>query len=524
MDWDVFPEGNSSFVLNTSNQAEYIYSLVNYTCVLTFPFEEKGIYGLNVTNDACSNVWTIIQPKSQYIPIIFVTLAIALSLIIWKLLKKAWNSNMMSSCHQRNTTRTDLENDLGNVTSPTEGTGPLSSRPRQRERVRALDTFRGISIALMIFVNYGGGGYGIFEHSAWNGLTVADLVFPWFAWIMGVSASLSLRSQLRNTTSRKRLFVRILRRSVLLLLLGVALNTIGGYRNGVYDIRIPGVLQRLCLSYLAVASIEAALMKPQRLAINGIWMCVEDVLECWQQWAIIVGVAVGHVCLTFLLHVPHCPTGYLGPGGLSDLGRNENCTGGAAGYIDRVVLGQRHLYQNPTCHKTYHTKVPYDPEGILGTMNTVLIVFLGVQAGRILMTYGNSLSRMLRWFLWSVITGLAAGFLCSFSKEGGLIPVNKNLWSLSYVLCSASTAFLLLMLLFYAVDVRKWWLGRPFSYAGLNPLLLYVGHCLTKGMFPWFWEPVVNSHAELLSMNVWATALWLLISFCLSHYNLRVSL
>ena len=75
---------------------------------------------------------------------------------------------------------------------------------KQSRRVKSLDAFRGLSITIMVFVNYGGGSYYFFNHSPWNGLTVADLVFPWFIWIMGVSLVISIQSQLRNSISRIR--------------------------------------------------------------------------------------------------------------------------------------------------------------------------------------------------------------------------------------------------------------------------------------------------------------------------------
>lgn len=84
-----------------------------------------------------------------------------------------------------------------------------------------------------------------------------------------------------------------------------------------------------------------------------------------------------HTCLTFLLPVPGCPTGYLGPGGLADNSSYFNCTGGAAGYIDREVFSVNHIYQNPTSQKIYHSDIPYDPEGnnlfLLGFSNYLII-------------------------------------------------------------------------------------------------------------------------------------------------------
>ena len=97
-------------------------------------------------------------------------------------------------------------------------------RPRRKRRVKSLDAFRGLAIVIMIFVNYGGGGYSFFAHAKWNGLTIADLVFPWFMWIMGVSLVISIQSQLRNSKSRADLIKNVIRRSVILFCLGLIVN------------------------------------------------------------------------------------------------------------------------------------------------------------------------------------------------------------------------------------------------------------------------------------------------------------
>merc|ERR1719273_1218987 len=97
----------------------------------------------------------------------------------------------------------------------------------KNKRVRSLDAFRGLAIVIMIFVNYGGGGYSFFAHARWNGLTVADLVFPWFMWIMGVSMVISIQSQLRKSVSRRKMILNVLRRSAILFFLGLVINSIG---------------------------------------------------------------------------------------------------------------------------------------------------------------------------------------------------------------------------------------------------------------------------------------------------------
>lgn len=119
------------------------------------------------------------------------------------------------------------------------------------------------------------------------------------------------------------------------------------------------------------------------------------------------------------MEVPGCGRGYLGPGGLHDEGKYENCTGGAAGYIDRKVFGE-HMYMHPTCHKIYKTKVFYDPEGttakkfselalihffigILGTFTCIFLVYLGVEAGRILYTYSSVRGKITRWITWGIL-------------------------------------------------------------------------------------------------------------------------
>lgn len=86
-------------------------------------------------------------------------------------------------------------------------------------------------------------------------------------------------------------------------------------------------------------------------------------MECWKQWIVVSALVIIHTVVTFCLPVPDCPTGYLGPGGLSEHSDHSNCTGGAAGYIDRLIFTKNHIYQRPTCQNVYKCPVPYDPEG-----------------------------------------------------------------------------------------------------------------------------------------------------------------
>jgi heparan-alpha-glucosaminide N-acetyltransferase len=204
-----------------------------------------------------------------------------------------------------------------------------------RGRVESLDAFRGICIAVMIFVNYGGGGYWFFDHSKWNGLTVADLVFPWFIWIMGTAMALSFTSLENRRARRVEMLAKVVRRSIILFGLGLFLN------NG-WDLdhwRIPGVLQRFAISYLCVALIIMYVPKwsTTKIRIRNIHEntsftgvvggVLADVTPYWVQWVVTLLILTLFLLLTFLINVPGCGRGYLGPGGIGDYGEFYNCTG-----------------------------------------------------------------------------------------------------------------------------------------------------------------------------------------------------
>ena len=229
---------------------------------------------------------------------------------------------------------------------------------KTKERLKSLDTFRGVSLVIMIFVNYGGGHYWYFNHSKWNGLTVADLVMPWFVWIMGTAMAFSFRSINQQGTRRLKIFLKILRRSVVLFALGLFVSSHGKHNPIDFtEIRIMGVLQRLSLSYLVVATVHLLCTAPMNENADMALRPFRDILNYWQEWIIHLMLLMIHTLLTFFLKVPGCPTGYLGPGGLADDGQHPECTGGAAGYIDRHVFGENHLYTHATCIDVFETTV-----------------------------------------------------------------------------------------------------------------------------------------------------------------------
>uniref|UniRef100_A0A673FM89 Heparan-alpha-glucosaminide N-acetyltransferase n=1 Tax=Sinocyclocheilus rhinocerous TaxID=307959 RepID=A0A673FM89_9TELE len=342
-----------------------------------------------------------------------------------------------------------------------------------------------------------------------------------FVFIMGTSVGLSLSSSLRRGVKRTHLLWRIFWRSLQLFLIGVIIIN-PNYCNGPLSwdsLRIPGVLQRLGFTYLVVAVLDLVVVQDRltNLSSETCWYSVHDVCLYWPAWAFVIALETIWLCLTFLLPVPGCPTGYLGPGGIGDFGQYQNCTGGAAGYIDRWLLRDNHIYQTPSSRAVYQTMMPFDPEGVLGTINSILMAFLGLQAGKILQHYRDQHRQIItRFLIWGFILGIISAVLTKCSRNEGFIPVNKNLWSLSYVTTLSCFAFVSLVFFYYSVDVKKWWSGAPFFYPGMNSILVYVGHEVFEEYFPFRWKMANSqSHAEHLAQNLVATSIWVIIAYLL---------
>ncbi|XP_076223788.1 heparan-alpha-glucosaminide N-acetyltransferase isoform X2 [Nomia melanderi] len=530
------PLTNRSLVINTKHPLHIYYGVdvpkkeVEYQyCHETYNFKEHGSYGWNISEaNLCSHIYVIREPSENYLPIVAALMIYILFAILWgvsdviiRLIRgklspdNIHDISVSSLINYHNvfiysTVFQDLDRlqDTESVTQPVIRT----------TRIYSVDTFRGIAILLMIFVNNGGGQYVWFNHSAWYGLTIADLVLPWFAWIMGLTITISKRAELRVTTSRIKITLRCLQRSLILILLGLMLNSI--HSKSLNDLRFPGVLQLLAISYFVCATLETIFMKPHTQF--GQFASYRDILDSWPQWLIMIGILTAHTLITFLLPIPNCRRGYLGPGGpLDHRGDYINCTAGAAGYIDRLIFGS-HMY-NKTKDSVYGTILPYDPEGLMNTISAILIVYLGVHAGKILLLYYQWNSRVIRWLLWAAFTGIVAGLLCNFQTQEGVIPVSKKMMTLSFVLTCSSLAFLLYAILYFVIDYRQLWSGAPFIYSGTNPIFLYVGHILTKNLFPWAWHIAHPTHAMLLAVNLWTTTLWGIIGYLLYRKNIIIT-
>ncbi|EDW66232.1 heparan-alpha-glucosaminide N-acetyltransferase [Drosophila virilis] len=496
-----------SFKIYAHDQGHYAYENVSSLCALRrSDLQEFGVYNLTLlANGSCS--FTVDKPG---VPINYAFLSVfvlvAALVILLKLISCIWKR---------------YRYDEADAVADT--IGDAAEKATQRKRLRSLDTFRGLSIVLMIFVNSGGGGYSWIEHAAWNGLHLADLVFPSFLWIMGVCIPLSIKSQLGRGISKSRICGRIVWRSCKLFAIGLCLNSTNGPQ--LEQLRLMGVLQRFGIAFLVVGLLHTVCSRRDQLSPQRAWQrAIYDICLFSGELAVLLALIAAYLGLTFGLPVPGCPRGYLGPGGKHNNAANPNCIGGAAGYIDRQVLGNAHIYQHPTAKYVYDATA-FDPEGIFGCLLSVVQTLLGAFAGVTLLVHATWQARLKRWLLGATLLGLLGGALCGFTREQGVIPVNKNLWSLSFVFVTVALALVLLSLLYYVVDVRQLWSGYPFTECGMNAIIMYVGHTIMHKMLPWHWRiGAMNTHFLLLLEAVWNTLIWVGIALYLDARQFYYSL
>mmetsp|Transcript_14361 Transcript_14361/g.29557 ORF Transcript_14361/g.29557 Transcript_14361/m.29557 type:complete len:610 (-) Transcript_14361:18-1847(-) len=427
----------------------------------------------------------------------------------------------------------------------------LSPQATAKRRVNSLDVFRGLSLILMIFVNYGGGGYFFFNHSTWNGLTVADLLFPWFIWIMGVTVGATFKPPSSIASRTSKLFAA-LKRSVKLFCLGLLLNSLG--TNGdLSKLRIPGVLQYFSISYLYINLLALLVDSPSaskaRLALGYT----------------VGGTAllVMYCGLTYAVPVPGCPTGYLGAGGLYDEEKHPLCTGGSHRYIDEQILSSAHFYDNPTCKSTYNC-LSYDPEGIVGGFNAAFLSFLGFVTGKLVRAIPRSTNSpadhfaFLKYNAFGGLVLLTTGaVLCNFSENDGVIPVNKNLWSPSFIFVVGGGANLLFGLFYVLLDMQRstvfssesfsfssnkftdpsfleegissslpLWDGWPLREVGKNSITLYMGHEILDSCVPfviYFSESSMDEHWGKILSNVIGVTCWCVVALYMDSKKLYIT-
>lgn len=500
--WIIHTARRFTWRIYTDTHEKYI-SARNTTglqCQLRPEVGEFGIYRLNINNTECK-LDTVKEPVDIYMPL----------LLMLGLLTGVWILYGLGSL----------------IMSRLRRTGKLRYGDKElaiQQRLRALDTFRGIAIVFMIFVNDGAGGYWWIGHATWNGLVAGDLVFPSFLWIMGVCIPLSVKGAFAKGIPRWKILVHILRRSCLMFLLGMALNTVYG-TNELHNLRIFGVLQRLAVAYLVAAGFYALTAPKYYTPPRGACgQALKDMLSCVWCWVLAAVLVAVHTSLTFILHHEDCPPGYLGPGGKHDDWVAPDCSGGAAGYIDQLLLGDSHLFQYGDARRVYGGTA-FDPEGLLGCLTSAVQALLGVQAGATVLLQKSHKARVSRWLAWALVFALTGALLAGFSREHGVIPINKNLWSTSFVLVTSACSLVLLSFCYVLTDAWRFWGGGPFRAPGLNAIALYIGHSICGHIFPFHWKiPNMETHAIRLVEAVWGTALWVIIAHIMAKKKVFITL
>ena len=309
--------------------------------------------------------------------------------------------------------------------------------PVARERSLALDVFRGMTICFMIIVNSPGSwsvSYAPLQHAAWHGFTPTDLVFPSFVFAMG--ASMAFAWPRYEQLTGPQFWKKVLLRSGLIFLFGylmywfpfVQADPAGGLSvRPIAETRIFGVLQRIALCYLATAAVMR--FGSRRSAV---WLSAVALLGYW-----------------VLLVV------------FGDRGHAYSLAGNAELKLDRALLGDAHLYHGEG--------VPFDPEGILSTLPAVVNAIAGFLAGDFLRRRGPSYETITKLML------VGASLIALALAWHPLFPINKKIWTSSFVLLTVGIDLLLLPAMIYLIDLvgHRRWTGF-FRILGSNPLAIYI--------------------------------------------------
>jgi predicted acyltransferase len=294
-------------------------------------------------------------------------------------------------------------------------------------RLISLDAMRGFTIAGMILVNYPGSWEHIYhplEHAEWNGLTPTDLVFPFFLFIVGVSITLSFTKLLDRNTPKKELYKKIVIRAIKIFIVGIILSLIPNFEFT--NIRFAGVLQRISIVFLVCSF----------LFLNSSFR--------FQAW---LG---AFILIAYWLVMTLIPT----PGvGAVSLEKGVNL----AAWVDSALLPGR-MWQGT-----------WDPEGILSTFPAIVTGITGLLAGHLLLSKRSAHEKALLLLVFG-FAGVCAGYFWGLG-----FPVNKNLWTSSYVLVTSGLASLLLGTMYYVVDIRNHTTGtKPGIIFGANAIAIYV--------------------------------------------------
>ncbi|XP_028068114.1 heparan-alpha-glucosaminide N-acetyltransferase isoform X2 [Camellia sinensis] len=381
--------------------------------------------------------------------------------------------------------------------------------PLNTKRVASLDIFRGLTVSLMILVDDAGGEWPMIGHAPWNGCNLADFVMPFFLFIVGMAIALALKRIPNWLIATRKVILRTLK----LLFWGLLLQ--GGYSHApdkltygvdMKKIRWCGILQRIALAYLVVALIEILTKDAQAKDLSRVRFSIFR-LYCWH-WLVGACVLIVYLAVIYGIYVPdwHFTVHNMDS---ADYGKILTVTCGvrgkldppcnAVGYIDREVLGINHMYEHPAwkrskaCTKNSPYEgpflndapswcwAPFEPEGILSSISAILSTIIGVHYGHVLIHMKSHSSRLIHW----IVMGLALLVLGITLHFTNAIPLNKQLYTFSYVCVTSGAAALVFSAFYTLVDIWNLkYLFLPLEWIGMNAMLVYV--MAAEGIFAAF--------------------------------------
>lgn len=348
-----------------------------------------------------------------------------------------------------------------------------------KKRLLSLDVFRGLTIAAMVLVNDPGDWghiYAPLEHSKWNGCTPTDLIFPFFLFMVGVSVVYSMESK-KDTESHSKLILRALRRMVIILIIQYGIQLL--FHPGLAHLRLPGVLPRIALVYFICSVLYVKTSQKTRDWIFG-------------------GALIGYYIIMNFIPVPG--VGYA----------NLEPTTNMGAWLDRLMFTPNHLWAESRT---------WDPEGLLGTIPAVATCLFGIRLGTWLKRKDRDDSVKVSWmFVYGALSVMLALIWDLF------FPINKALWTSSFVLYAGGLATAGLALSYWLIDVQGYkrftWF---FVVFGTNAITAYImadfvphymgmikigGKYLYDALFSPYFTPV---NASLVSAVFTVLAVWVVM-------------
>ncbi|WP_291157895.1 acyltransferase family protein [Gemmatimonas sp. UBA7669] len=345
------------------------------------------------------------------------------------------------------------------------------------ERLVSLDVFRGMTVAGMLLVNNPGTWSAIYPplaHAPWHGWTPTDLIFPFFLFIVGITTELSLRARRARGDDEGAIVRQVLRRGSLIFLFGLLLSGFPFFTwppalegasvlervvHRVEHWRIMGVLQRIGVAYLC-----------------GALLTLRTTLR--QQLLIVLALLFGYWALMTLVPVPDT-----GVPGRFVLDKPDQLL---SAWLDRTVLGVDHLWSGA---KTW------DPEGLLSTLPAIATMICGTFAGRWIAEQQRPLTERLAALFAVGALAMMLGLMWHW-----VFPINKNIWTSSYVVFTAGIGAVSLATCMWLIDVMQWrrW-TFPFVIYGVNPMLAFLGSGLMARLIAslWTWETAEGTRTSL---------------------------